>query len=109
MKADLSYIDHIIDCIEKIDRYTQTLDRNKFADNEIVQDTVIRNLEIIGEAAKKISKSFKKKHQQIPWRAITGIRDKLIHDYLGVDIDVVWNTIEKDLPALKDYLAKIEK
>jgi len=109
MKTDLSYIDHIIDCIEKINRYTQKLDKNEFAANELIQDAVIRNLEIIGEAAKKISRSFKNKHQQIPWREITGIRDKLIHDYLGVDIDVVWNTIKNDLPDLKDYLDKIEK
>jgi uncharacterized protein with HEPN domain len=109
MKTDLSYIDHIIDCIEKVNRYTQKLDKNEFAANELIQDAVIRNLEIIGEAAKKISKSFKNKHQQIPWREITGIRDKLIHDYLGVDIDVVYNTIKKDLPGLKDYLDKIEK
>jgi len=109
MKADLLYIDHIINCIEKINRYTQSLEKNELAANELIQDAVIRNLEIIGEAAKKISNSFKKKHQKIPLREITGIKDKLIHDYLGVDIDVVWNTIKKDLPVLKDYLDAIEK
>ena len=73
----------------------------------MIQDAVIRNIEIIGEATKKISKSFTLDHQEIPWSEMTGMRDKLIHDYLDVDIDVVWKTIEVDLPLLKDLLSNI--
>ena len=73
----------------------------------MIQDAVIRNIEIIGEATKKISKQLTESHQEIPWSEMAGMRDKLIHDYLDVDLDVVWKTIEVDLPLLKEMLSKI--
>ena len=77
--------------------------------NELVQDAIIRNIEIIGEASKKISVDTKKIYYEIPWKEITGMRDKLIHDYLGVDTKVVWKTIKEDIPVLKRLLNKIKK
>lgn len=74
----------------------------------MLQDAIIRNFEVIGEASKKISKDFKKVYFEIPWKEISGMRDKLIHDYLGVDIDVIWETIIKDLPFLMKELKKIK-
>lgn len=68
---------------------------------------MIRQLEIIGEASKKLSKEFKEKYPQIPWRDISGMRDKLIHDYFGIDLDAVWDTISKDIPELEDRLKDI--
>jgi uncharacterized protein with HEPN domain len=75
----------------------------------MVQDAIIRNIEIIGEASKKISKDTKLTYYKIPWKEIAGMRDKLIHDYLGVDITVVWKTIHQDIPTLEKLISEIEK
>lgn len=94
-KGDPAYIEHILDCIWKINEYSQGLSLKEFKKNELVQDAIIRNIEIIGEASKKISADTKQTYYKIPWKEIAGMRDKLIHDYLGVDFDVVWKTIKK--------------
>jgi uncharacterized protein with HEPN domain len=108
-KDDLIFLDHILDSIDKIDRYTDAITVYEFVDNEMVQDAVIRNFEIIGEAAKNVSTEFKGKHDTIPWKKMAGMRDILIHDYLGIDLYAVWETVEKDLPTLKTDLIKIMK
>lgn len=107
-KNDLAYIAHIIKCIRKILKFIKDFDKKEFAKNELLQDAVIRNIEVIGEASKKISSDFKKEYSEIPWKEIAGMRDKLIHDYLGVDIEVIWKTIELDLPFLQKELRKIK-
>ena len=84
-----------------------SISRFDFDSNVMIQDAVIRNIEIIGEATKKVSKSFTQFHPEIPWSEMAGMRDKLIHDYLDVDIDVVWKTIEVDLPLLKKMISNI--
>jgi uncharacterized protein with HEPN domain len=106
-KNDLAYTDHIIYCIKKIRKFVKGIDKKEFAKNELIQDAIIRNFEVIGEASKKISPDFKKVYYDIPWKEISGMRDKLIHDYLGVDIEVIWKTIEQDLPILQKNLKKI--
>lgn len=73
----------------------------------MIQDAVIRNFEIIGEATKKVSKEFKKENSQLPWKEMAGMRDKLIHDYFGVDIQVIWNSIVQDLPVLQSLRSKL--
>jgi len=108
-KDDLIYVDHILDSIKKIEKYTDTLTIHDFVENELVQDGVIRNFEIIGEATKHLSKSFRDKYSDIPWKQIAGMRDILIHDYLGIDIYSVWETIETDIPQLKHQLSRISK
>ncbi|OFY27940.1 MAG: hypothetical protein A2275_18855 [Bacteroidetes bacterium RIFOXYA12_FULL_35_11] len=107
-KNDLAYIDHILECIKKIRKFVKGIDKNEFAKNELIQDAVIRNFEIIGEASKKISTDLKQVYYEIPWKEISGMRDKLIHDYLGVEIEIIWKTIEQDLPTLQKELKKIE-
>ncbi len=107
MKDDLAYIEHIILSLSKIKEYTSNITRSDFNKNEMVQDAVIRNIEIIGEASKRVSSDFKATNFEIPWKEMAGMRDKLIHDYMGVDVAVVWKTIEMDVPELYCLLKKI--
>ena len=86
MKKSLTYIFHIRDCIEKILNYTDGKSLGDFLENELIQDAVIRNFEIIGEATKKLSFDFREKYDHIEWKKIAGLRDKLIHNYIGVDL-----------------------
>jgi uncharacterized protein with HEPN domain len=108
IKDDLAYIEHILDCIRKINEYSNGMSLKEFKTNEMAQDAIIRNIEIIGEASKKISQDTKQTYYNIPWKEIAGMRDKLIHDYLGVDVSVVWKTIEEDIPALERFIKEIE-
>ena len=108
MKEDISYIEHILQAIARVFKYTEGISRDDFDENEMIQDAIIRNIQIIGEATKKISINFKNTHSHIPWREMAGMRDKLIHDYIGTDLNVVWSTIEIDLPRLESLLQKIE-
>jgi uncharacterized protein with HEPN domain len=107
IKNDRVYLEHILEAIGKIENFTNAVSKFDFDNNVMIQDAVIRNIEIIGEATKKISKPFTLAHQEIPWSEMAGMRDKLIHDYLDVDVDVVWKTIEIDLPLLKKMISKI--
>lgn len=108
VKDDLAYIEHILDCIRKIKEFTSGLSLKDFSVNELVQDAVMRNIEIIGEASNKISSDTKQIYYEIPWKEIAGMRDKLIHDYLGVDVEVVWRTITEDIPTLEKQIKEID-
>jgi uncharacterized protein with HEPN domain len=107
MKENKVYIDHILDCINNILSYTEGMDEDSFNKNFMVQDAVVRNFQIIGEATKRIKADFKTAHPEVPWKKMTGMRDKLIHDYFQVDLETVWNTITKDIPSLHIYLKEI--
>ncbi len=104
MERDDIYRRHILDAIARIEKFTHGLNYEQFCANDLVQAGVVRELEIIGEAAKRLSEPFKIETKQIPWRKITGTRDFLIHDYVGVNLEVVWKTIADDLPSLKSAL-----
>ena len=107
IKNDQVYLEHILEAINKVENFTKGISRFDFDHNVMIQDAIIRNIEIIGEATKKISKTFTNSHGEIPWSAMAGMRDKLIHDYLDVDLDVVWKTVEVDLPRLKALISGI--
>jgi len=109
MKKDAVFLKHILDAINLIEEYLKDKSHEEFKDNRMLQDAVIREIEIIGEAAKNLSKEFRNKHSDIPWRQIAGMRDKLIHGYLGVDLDAVWDTATMDVPSLKERLQEILK
>ncbi len=108
VKDDLAYVEHILDCIRKIKEFSEGLSFKEFSGNELVQDAIIRNIEIIGEASKKISLDTKQIYFEISWKEIAGMRDKLIHDYLGVDVEVVWRTIKEDIPILERQIRELE-
>jgi uncharacterized protein with HEPN domain len=108
MKNDSVYLHHILDAISKIESYTK-VGKDQFITESHWQDAIIRNLEIIGEATKRLSSTFKSKNTEIPWRSIAGLRDILIHDYMGVDLETVWNVTEKDLPKLKEQIVNLLK
>ncbi|MEW6482620.1 MAG: DUF86 domain-containing protein [bacterium] len=106
-KEDTAYLKHILDAITRIEEYTAGIEYEDFMENHLIQDGVIRQIEIIGEASKRISDEIKKKHLDIPWKDMAGMRDKLIHNYLGVDMDALWDTVENDIPTLKSKLKDI--
>jgi len=112
-KDDSVYLRHIFDAISRIEEYSQNIDYKDFMNNHLIQDGVIRQIEVMGEATKRLSSEIRESHSEIPWKDIAGMRDKLIHDYLGVDLDAVWETVQNDIPALKnrlrDLITKEEK
>ena len=107
-RMDIDLIEDILVCLTKIEDYIAQMSYEKFQEDPKTQDAVIRNIEIIGEASKLISKELKQNYPMIPWKAIAGTRDRLIHDYFGVNIDVVWEIATKDVPNLKQNLKRIK-
>jgi len=99
-RDDRVYLEHILEAAGKAARYLQGIDEAGFRVDTLVQDGVIRQLEIMGEAAKRVSSEYRSAHPDIPWQDMAGMRDKLIHDYFGVDIMQVWLTATEDLPPL---------
>src|SRR3989338_7137286 len=106
-KNNLLYIKHILDAISQIEEYVQGISHKDFISNKMVQDAVIRQIEIIGEATKNLSKEVKEKYKDTPWRKMAGMRDKLVHGYFGVDLEAVWEAVEKDIPALRKRIKSI--
>lgn len=104
MRRDDAYLLDILIAARKALKFVEGIDRNNFEDNELVQNAVMRPLEIIGEASAKISKEFRKTHPDIPWREMVGLRNRLIHEYFRINFGAVWDTIHKDLPALIEII-----
>ena len=110
MKKDpIIYIEHIKTCISRIQEYTREIDEGDFLKNNLIQDAVIRNFEIIGEETKKLDDDFRIKYSDIEWKKIAGMRDKLIHDYIGVDLWSVWGVVENIIPTLDTQIKVILK
>jgi len=95
------YLHEIAQSIQSIERYLAGRPREEFLRDGQLQDSVIRRLEVIGEAARQVDDVFRQKHPEIPWRRMAGFRDVLVHGYFGVKLDRVWDVIEKDLPELE--------
>jgi uncharacterized protein with HEPN domain len=108
-KEPMVFINHINDEINKILESTNGMTKERFIKNSLLKDASARRIEVIGEAAKNIPASFRKKYPSIEWQGISGIRDKLIHHYFGVDFNIVWEVIEKDIPKLKQEIENLLK
>lgn len=108
-RNDKFYLKDILDSIEKIESYINELDFEKFSKSQIVIDAVIRNFEIIGEATKNLSKEIKYSYLEIPWKEMTGMRDKVVHEYFGINLKIIWKTIKEKLPELKIKIKEILK
>lgn len=106
-KDDIVYLRHILDAIFRIEEYTKGVRYDDFMNNNLVQAGVMREIEIIGEATKRLSKEIREKYPDIPWRKMSGMIDKRIHDYFGVNIDAIWDTVEKDIPSLKNSIKNL--
>ena len=106
MKSDRLYLNHIHDAITQIETYLSDVPENHFFESRLVQDAVARQLEVIGEASRRLSDAFKERHPKIPWHAIIGMRNRIAHDYLNIDLRVIWEVTQHDLPALKAFVSK---
>ncbi len=103
-KDNSVYLDHMLDCIQRIDEYVES--KEQFYSSRLVQDAVIRNLQVMAESSQRLADGIKKTYPDIPWKEISGFRNILVHDYLGVDLDAIWSVVEQDLPKLEQALMK---
>lgn len=107
MKDPGIFLKHIMESILNIEEFSKGLDFAEFSANRMKQSAIIRELEVIGEAAKNLPPEFTAKHPDVPWTRIAGMRDKLIHHYFGLNLERVWEVLEKDLPELKPKIKRL--
>ena len=110
MKKDpLIFVKHILNSIKEINFFSKGISEGEFLESSLIQSAVIRQLEIIGEATKNLPLHFRKMYAFVEWAKIAGLRDKIIHHYFGIDLEIIWVVIKKDLPKLKKDIEKILK
>lgn len=107
MKTNEVYLHHILDAIRRLESYTSGIDRDAFEADEMRQDAIIRQIEIVGEASRQLSDDFQEEHDSIPWSDIIGMRNRIAHDYMNVDLNIVWEVIHNDLPTLKSSVQRL--
>jgi len=107
VKDNTIYIEHMLECIQRIDEYIESKDQ--FYSSRLVQDAVIRNLQVMSESSQCLADEVKQTYVDVPWKEISGFRNILVHDYLGVDLDMIWSVIEQDLPNLVQALNSRQK
>ena len=106
--ADALYLRYMLECIGRIDEYVAD-DEARFKNSRLIQDAVVRNLQTMAEASQRLSETTQAGAPEIPWRAISGFRNIIVHDYLGIDSEVIWRVIADELPRLRAALTRLEQ
>jgi len=106
LKGDLLYVAHILDCISRIERYISA-GEDRFHADELIQDAILRNLQVLTESSQRISPELRAKHPDVDWRELSGFRNVLVHDYLGVNLARIWQIVSADVPVLKRQMSRI--
>ena len=101
------YLQDIVEAIKRIESYVQDTNRFQFETDQMRFDAVVRNLEVIGESVKRVPDSIRKNYPSVAWRKIAGLRDRLIHAYFDIDIDIIWDIVQSELPVLKSEIQRI--
>jgi len=108
-KDDTVYLRHILDAIEQIEDYLEEASAEQFWQRELLQDGVVRRLEIIGEASRNLSDELRRDHPEVPWQQIVGLRNRIVHAYFNVNLQIVWEITQNDLAPLKQQVERILK
>jgi uncharacterized protein with HEPN domain len=110
MKKDpIVFLGHILESIDLIESYSEDVDEIEFMRSTPLQDMLVRRIEIIGEAVKNLPEDLKREHPEIPWRDIAGLRDIIVHQYFGLDLELIWDVVKRDIPELKPRLKRIQE
>lgn len=107
MKSDIVYLQHILEAISRIVTYVGDTERIEFDADQMLQDAIIRQLQVIGEATRSLSPEFKQNHTELPWFHIIGMRNRIIHEYFRVDLEIVWEVVQNDLGMIAEQITKI--
>lgn len=103
------FVEHILECVERVEEYMKGVTKDEFLNSTQLQDAVIRRIEIIGEAAKRVPTKIKDRYIDIPWKQIAAMRDILIHEYFGVDLELTWKVAKEDVRELKEKISRVKK
>jgi len=106
-KDNTIYINRMQDCIARIDEYVES--KEHFFESHLVQDAVVRNLQVMAESSQRLSSVIKEKYPDVPWKNISGFRNIIVHDYLGLDLDMIWSVVELELPKLEKMLLVMDE
>ena len=106
MKDDRLYLGHILEAADRIVSYGERGEK-AFRRDRMIQDAIVRNLQVMGEAAKKVSPETRLAHPDVPWKDVAGMRDRVVHDYFGVSLDIVWDVVSNHVPPLREILNRI--
>lgn len=106
-RGDREYLADIQDSLKQIEQYVHEYTFEQFVADRKTQDAVVRNLEIMGEAAKHISGSLRKRHPEVPWKSLAGVRDRIVHNYFGINYEIIWQIVTQELTQLETNLQKI--
>ena len=108
MKDDGVYVDHVLDCVRRIDEYCRD-GETSFRESELIQDAVMRNLQTLAESTQRMSDGLRTLHPEVDWRAIAGFRNVLVHDYLGINLERVWEIVSVHLPLLRSQMEAVRR
>lgn len=108
-RTDKDFLNHIAEALKRTVSYTEKMTCEDFLGDTKTQDAVIRNIEIIGEATKNLSDTVRDRYPEIPWKGLAGMRDRLIHQYFGVNLDIVWNAVKEELPEILSQIREMEE